>query len=201
MFMLVNSRPKAICVKEHDNLGFLVTPFSNTPYEQVKNKVYAIDNGAFAGLDEKKFTNIVNKFKNNKKELFIAVPDVVGSHKETIKMFYKWRDKLTDYNLGFVAQDGMTSQDIPKEVQAVFIGGSTEFKLGQTAYDIIQTAKQNGLWVHMGRVNSLKRIKYAFDSNVDSIDGTKYAKFDKVHLEKALKYISNLEKQIPLINE
>ena len=160
--------------------------------------MYAIDNGAFAGLDEKKFINIVNKFKNNKKELFIAVPDVVGSHKETIKMFYKWRDKLTDYNLGFVAQDGMTINDIPNEVQAVFIGGSTEFKLGQTAYAIMQTAKEKGLWVHMGRVNSLKRIKYAYNSNCDSVDGTKYAMFDKVHLKKALDYINSLQKQIPL---
>ena len=196
--MLVNTRPSNLCVKEHNNLGYLVTPFSHTKLQEVKNKVYAIDNGAFAGLDEKKFMKIVNNYKNNKKEIFIAVPDIVGNHKETLKMFNNWRDILSDYNLGFVAQDGMTKNDIPKEAQAVFIGGSTEFKLGKIAFEIIQIAKEKGLWVHMGRVNSLKRIKYAYESNVDSIDGTKYAMFDKVHLKKALDYISSLQKQIPL---
>lgn len=198
MYMLVNTRPSNLCVKQHHNLGYLVTPFSHTKLDEVKNKVYAIDNGAFAGLDEKKFMKIVNNYKNNKKEIFIAVPDIVGDHKATLKMFYNWRNILNDYNLGFVAQDGMTKNDIPKEAQAIFIGGSTEFKLGKIAYEIIQTAKEKGLWVHMGRVNSLKRIKYAYESKVDSIDGTKYAMFDKVHLKKALDYISSLQKQIPL---
>lgn len=198
MLLLVNTRPHSLCVSDHNNLGYLVTPFSHTKLSHVVNKNYAIDNGAFSGLDENKFMNIVNNFKNNKKELFIAVPDVVGNHKETIKMFYKWRDKLQDYNLGFVAQDGMTENDIPKDAQAIFIGGTTEYKLGQTAYKVIQKAKENNLWVHMGRVNSLKRIKYAYESNVDSVDGTKYAMFDKVYLQQALEYIESLKNQTTL---
>lgn len=199
MLLLVNTRPANMCVKKHKNLGLLVTPASRTKFDDIDNYKYGIDNGAFKGLDEIAFMKIVNNFKNNKKELFLAVPDIVGNHIETLKLFYKWRDKLSDYKLAFVAQDGMTDKDIPKEAQAIFIGGTTDYKLGKEAWKVIQKAKENNLWVHMGRVNSYKRIKYAFESNVDSVDGTQYAMFDKVYLKPALDFIETLENQRKLI--
>lgn len=51
-------------------------------------------------------------------------------------------------------------------------GKLTEWKLGHAARDLVADAKRRGLWVHMGRVNSLKRLRYAALIGCDSADGT-----------------------------
>jgi hypothetical protein len=61
---------------------------------------------------------------------------------------------------------------LPAGAQALFIGGSTEWKLGAEARALAALAKNRGLWVHMGRVNSLRRLRYAADIGCDSVDGT-----------------------------
>ncbi len=38
-------------------------------------------------------------------------------------------------------------------LDALFVGGSTYFKLGPTAAGLVREAKRRGLWTHMGRVN------------------------------------------------
>lgn len=55
---------------------------------------------------------------------------------------------------------------------ALFIGGSTEYKLGPETAEFIRWAKSVGLWVHVGRVNSLKRFAYFQLLGADSCDGT-----------------------------
>lgn len=55
---------------------------------------------------------------------------------------------------------------------ALFVGGTTEYKLSPTAAAIIQWAKGLGLWVHVGRVNSLTRFKRFQLLGADSCDGT-----------------------------
>ena len=54
----------------------------------------------------------------------------------------------------------------------MFVGGSTEFKLGPVAAALCQEAKARGLWVHVGRVNSRKRLRYSASIGADSADGT-----------------------------
>lgn len=54
----------------------------------------------------------------------------------------------------------------------------TEWKLGEAAARLVAAAKARGLWVHMGRVNSYKRIAYAASIGCDSSDGT-YLNFGK----------------------
>jgi hypothetical protein len=52
------------------------------------------------------------------------------------------------------------------------IGGSTSWKLGPAAASLAAQARRLGKWVHMGRVNSLKRLRYAASIGCDSADGT-----------------------------
>ena len=54
----------------------------------------------------------------------------------------------------------------------LFIGGTTEWKLGRHARALVREAKQRGKHVHMGRVNSAKRYRYAEAIGCDSADGT-----------------------------
>jgi EAL domain-containing protein (putative c-di-GMP-specific phosphodiesterase class I) len=77
------------------------------------------------------------------------------------------------YPAAFVAQDGIEKTEIPWDAfDVLFIGGSTDFKLGQIVRDVVSMAKEKGKWVHMGRVNSQKRLEYATGIGCDSADGT-----------------------------
>jgi len=56
-------------------------------------------------------------------------------------------------------------------------GGTTAFKMGSVARSIIAKAKRRDKWVHMGRVNSRRRIQYASDVGCDSVDGSGFVRF------------------------
>ena len=77
------------------------------------------------------------------------------------------------YPVALVAQDGLEELHIARpKVDALFIGGTTEWNLGEGARQIAAEAKRRGVWVHMGRVNSLRRMRYAESIGCDSADGT-----------------------------
>lgn len=103
------------------------------------------------------------------------MPDVVGNHKQTVIRWTEWHSKVRDigYKPAFVLQDGATVDEVPwGEMDALFVGGTTGFKLSNEARIIVDRAKSNGKWVHMGRVNSKKRIRIAHEWGCDSVDGT-----------------------------
>lgn len=79
-----------------------------------------------------------------------------------------------------VAQDGMTETH-PKwsdwdEFDVLFLGGSDRFKLGWEGRTATLMAKRRGKLVHMGRVNSETRFRYAQEIGCDTADGT-YIRF------------------------
>lgn len=107
--------------------------------------------------------------------LFATAPDVVGDAAETLArstpMFLPIR-KL-GYPVALVMQDGMTPEMAPwDEIDAIFIGGTTDWKLGPEVPPLAAEAKRRGKWVHMGRVNSWRRFDYARSIGCDSADGT-----------------------------
>lgn len=70
-------------------------------------------------------------------------------------------------------QDGATPETVPwKLIGTVFIGGSTEWKLGPEAHAIVEEAHRRKKHVHMGRVNSLKRMMLCQRWGVHTADGT-----------------------------
>lgn len=62
----------------------------------------------------------------------------------------------------------------------------TEWKLGPAAAELVAEAKARGLMVHMGRVNSRKRLQYAADIGCDSADGTYIGFAPKVNAPKVI---------------
>lgn len=106
---------------------------------------------------------------------FVVLPDVVGDHKETLRRYSQFYPLVTKmgYKTAFVCQDGCEPWEIPP-CDALFIGGSTEFKMGAMARGCIAEGKKRGLWVHVGRVNSAKRYAYFLLNGADSWDGTNY---------------------------
>ena len=107
--------------------------------------------------------------------LFAVAPDVVADAEATIARSMPWMPKMRalGYPVAFVAQDGLEDLDIPwDEFDVLFIGGSTEWKLGPEARTIAAEAKRRGKGLHMGRVNSEKRFRYAQAIGCDTVDGT-----------------------------
>lgn len=82
------------------------------------------------------------------------------------------RIRALGFPAALVAQDGWgTVEPHWDAFDCLFIGGSTRFKLSAPTVAIVQEAKARGLWVHMGRVNSEKRLRYAALIGCDSADG------------------------------
>lgn len=194
--MLILSAQRHIKIKDYDYnyVGRLFIPDLCSGHEETieSGMLYAADNGCFSGFKEKKFFNMLERLRDADNCLFITAPDVVADHKETLKLYKQYIHKLKEYNLpiAFVLQDGSNTKNIPlNEIDAVFIGGTTEWKLGKMAREITYKAKELNKWVHMGRVNSYKRLNYAISIGVDSVDGMKYSKFSDTFMNDTIEFL------------
>lgn len=160
-------------------VGVLHTPRHFT--DDVGGLTEAADNGCFSSWDEARFRRYLARLAGRNIR-FITAPDVVGDHAATSERWREWFPVIRTHGLpaAFVLQDGATVASIPwDECDAVFVGGTTAFKLGPVARSIIAEAKRRGKWVHMGRVNSRRRIQYASDVGCDSVDGSGFVRFLK----------------------
>jgi len=186
-----------------DHLGVLHTP-------QTGNRLcslplpWACDNSAFSNPDNDKFWRLSIKswaMDRHYPPLWVAVPDVVGNHRTTLASFGWWRTHWLEeigripFPLAFVLQNGCTVDEVPwDDIAAVFVGGDNEFKLRQSA-DLIGEAKDRCKLVHIGRVNTHRRLRYAYDLGADTVDGTAYSMFSETHLGRALRYVAGLERR------
>lgn len=121
--------------------------------------------------------------------LFAVAPDVVGDAAATLERSAPWLPKIRalGYPAAFVAQDGLESLPVPwGDFDVLFIGGTTDWKLGAHARALVGEAKRRGKRVHMGRVNSERRYHYAMSIGCDSADGTYLTFGPDVNLPKLL---------------
>lgn len=156
----------------------LITPLTGFRLQR-EGARFAVDNGAFAGFNAKRFMSRLERLEHVRENcIFVAVPDVVASARRTLEVFERWTERLKDWPLALVAQDGQQDMPIPwEQIAAVFIGGSTEFKTSAHAEQIIRAAQALGKWVHVGRVNTPGRFEWAERLGVDSIDGTGLSRY------------------------
>lgn len=142
--------------------------------------VWAADNRAYSGWDEDAFVRMLDHLEGVPGCKFLAAPDVVADSEMTLERFRGWLPELAGRGLplALVAQDGLKVDEVPwSDIAALFVGGSTLWKLGQEAELLVHAAKERGLWVHMGRVNTLGRIAYARALGCDSVDGSKWSRW------------------------
>jgi hypothetical protein len=170
-------------------LGFIDTPAQgNLRPDDVR---WCADNGCFSDKwDEAKWWKFLQDNSHRADScLFAVAPDVVGDAAATRLKSAPWLSKIRDlgYPVAYVAQDGLESLDVPwDEFDVLFIGGTTAWKLGPHARRLVARAKARGKWVHMGRVNSEKRYRYAHSIGCDSADGTYLTFGPDVNLPKLL---------------
>jgi hypothetical protein len=166
-------------------VGQLLTPLTRYRLRD-PTKPWGIDNGFFAKTEIKAFMALLEREKHHKELCkFVTVPDVVGSARRTLEVFEHWKGRLGGWKLALACQDGQENLPIPwGSIEAVFIGGSNNFKCGEYATHIIKAAQALGKWVHVGRVNHPGRWKHFEELGADSADGTGLARY--THMREAI---------------
>lgn len=188
--------------EHHPATGFITTPASDRPYvaKDLTGLRWCADNGCFSdAFDEGKWWAWLS-LKDPKGCLFAVAPDVVGDHQATLERSAPWLPKIRalGFPAAFVIQDGATIDTVPWDAcDAIFIGGTTDFKLSETALAIIMAGKDRGKWVHVGRVNSRQRY-LRFAGIADSCDGTFLAFGPRTRLPELLGWIREHQNRIPL---
>lgn len=145
---------------------------------------YSLDNGAwwaFANkqpFDEQAFLRAYDLLADGAD--FVVLPDIVAGGMRSLDFSLGWRERLPRVCPQLLAvQDGMEPEDIAPLVGrelGIFVGGSTEWKLARLA-DWGALAKQTGAYLHVGRVNSVRRIALCAAARADSFDGSSVSRY------------------------
>ena len=166
------SGPVARDAMDRGELGCIVSP--NQGNRPAAGWDLIADNGAFAGRwDHDRWLTWLDKLPRDDVRFAVA-PDVVADHDATLARWATYAPLIA--SLGFVpafaCQDGATPATVPQDAAVLFIGGSTEWKLGPRVWDIAVAAHLRGVWLHLARVNSRRRFNTARTLRASSVDGT-----------------------------
>lgn len=160
-----------------DCYGFLASSIynRNTENELLTGYKWILDNDNYNGrFNIEKWLSFMIKHKRYVDSCIgVTIPDIVGDALETLRMFSQYWRVVKDlgYPVAFVTQDGITPEITPwNYLDVLFVGGTNNHKLSPEASIMIAEAKLRDKWIHVGRVNSEKRIKQFW--MVDSVDGT-----------------------------
>jgi hypothetical protein len=136
---------------------------------------------------------------------FVVCPDVFDpsgrpTHDETVALWMEWGPRIERHGFtpAFVCQVGATVDNLP-ESPVVFLGGTTEWKLGPDAWAIAAACRESGVWVHMGRVNSKRRFDTARAMGCDSVDGTFLTFGPDANLPRLRRWLDEAERQPMLL--
>lgn len=204
--MLYFANPCGDAVIAHMGLGaigLIDTPAQRQPKRVAQahetGTVWCADNGCF---NETNWTEqgwwqfLLDNQHRADTCLFAVAPDVVGDAAATLKRSTPWLSQIRGlgYPVAYVAQDGWEEVSPPwDDFDVLFIGGTDDFKLGPVARSAVVEAKARGKHVHMGRVNSEKRFRYAHAIGCDSVDGTYLTYGPKTNLPNLLAWVRGLD--------
>lgn len=158
--------------------------------------IWAADNGSFsAGYPgDIPFLNWLARRSGKAATCKFAVaPDVVADARATMERSIPFFPiiRAMGFPAALAAQNGLEFIKVPwDDFDVLFIGGDTNWKLGVHAAHIVTRARELDKWVHMGRVNSHKRLKYAMSIGCQSVDGTHAAIAPDKNLPDVLKWVS-----------
>ncbi|HEX8631607.1 MAG TPA: hypothetical protein VF755_25905 [Catenuloplanes sp.] len=157
-------------------LGMIATPACG---HTVRAGVdWIADNSVFAGHypgDQRYLAWLRKRAHHAGRCALATAPDVVGDAAATLARSAPMLPAIRalGYPVALVAQDGLEHLTVPwTSIDALFLGGSTSWKLGPAAADLAAQARHQRRHVHVGRVNSLRRLRYAASIGADSADGT-----------------------------
>lgn len=189
MLLLVTTGHPDMHRYRHPNLGRLVQPrhYSSIEATAAEGMPWAADNDAFGDFKAGPFLQMLDRLAGLPGCLFVVAPDVVGNAARTAELFEEWEPVIRAHGLpvALAAQDGQ--QEPPWDrVDALFMGGSNAFKLGPDGEHWAGEARSRGKWLHFGRVNTERRIRYAATLHADSVDGSQWSRWKAIYLRGGL---------------
>lgn len=181
-------------------LGRLFTPrmTSNIQGTVSEGVAWAADNDGYRGFKPEPFRRMLALLANRPGCRFVTAPDVVADAETTLQLFHDWKGVIKRQGLpvALVAQDGLERLPVPwSELDALFIGGTTAWKLGPAAAALTAEAKRRGLWVHMGRASTPSRLRYAASIGCDSVDGSTFGRFPDKCIPEALAVLDEITRR------
>jgi hypothetical protein len=202
LILVHTAHPQAL---EHagDGFGRLLSPrhFGRVADTAAAGIPWAADNDCFQRLDVPAYRRMLAAVAGLPGCRFIVAPDVVGDWLGTRARWDEWAGEVaaTGQPPAYVIQDGQPADAVPWDnLGALFVGGTTAYKLSPDAEQLGREAKARGLWLHMGRVNSRRRFDYARATGCDSVDGSGFSKWRRTTLPRALEWHrDHLQERIP----
>jgi hypothetical protein len=146
------------------------------------------DNGAWAdfqagrAFDEDAFERFLDWFSAQPvTPQWIVLPDIVAGGLRSLELSLRYQNRcLSIAPLVLIAvQDGMRQSDLDPFVGrnvGVFLGGSTRWKLDSMAL-WGKFCAERGIYYHVARVNTERRIWMAIAAGADSVDGSSGSRF------------------------
>lgn len=174
-------------------LGWMNTPAQGNVLP--RGQQWGADNGCFGRgyPGDAGYLRFLDEHSDRAKDcLFATAPDVVGDAGATLARSAPFMPAIRrrGYPAALVGQNGLEDLAVPWDAfDVLFLGGDTEWKLGEHARGLALEARKRSKWVHMGRVNSLKRLRYANSIGCQSADGTYVAFGPDVNLPKCLAWV------------
>jgi hypothetical protein len=146
---------------------------------------YALDNGAWHAFanqlpfDRAAFLAAYHKLGPGAD--FVVLPDIVAGGKRSLAYSLNWRRELgTPLCPQLLAvQDGMDADEVALMVGpefGLFVGGTTEWKLA-TLPIWAALARTRQAYLHVGRVNTVRRIALCAAAGADSFDGSNASRY------------------------
>ncbi len=194
------SGPKVHKAMARGLIGQVITPAAGNRLEPAVD--WVADNAVFGGSypgDEAYLAWLTPLAIHAGRCRFAVAPDVVGDADATWHRSAPMLDPIRALGLpvGYVAQNGATASGVPWDrIDALFLGGDTAWKLGPVARTLTGEAKARGKRVHMGRVNSLRRLRYADAIGCDSADGTYLAFGPDTNLPNLLGWLRDVHQPV-----
>lgn len=184
-------------------LGHLLTPTNRNAVVSLlaTGLPWGCDNGAFSSFDPVRYRRFLARVRGQPRCLWVVAPDRVGDARATLALFREWAEEVraAGQPVAFVGQDGQEDLEVPwQEIDAWFVGGSTRWKLSQAAADLDGEARRRGKWVHMGRVNSRRRLEVAHARGADSVDGSSMSMYGDKYIHQFCAWSAGLSRQLTL---
>lgn len=198
-------------MRDHRNhLGMIATPAQGNAIQPAYR--WCADNGVFGGTypgDDAYLAWLDERAAHRGRCQFAVAPDVVGDAEATLARSAPMlaRIRRAGYPVALAAQNGLERLTVPwDDFDVLFLGGDTEWKLSRAARGLAVEARRRGKRVHMGRVNSERRLRYAHtvccpanpcsgDPLDGSADGTYLAFGPDINLPKLLRWLRAVNEQ------
>lgn len=206
--MYLSTPPNAARLSQYHahDIGVMLTPNMGNAAASIATWPYwAADNGCFTGgglFDLEAYQTWLSKLSIHARHcLFATAPDVICDAAAT---WERSRDVLPiirrlGFSAALVAQNGIENAPIDwGAFDVLFIGGDDAWKDGPATDKLIREAKRRGKWVHVGRVNSLRRMRLMRQSGCDSADGTYLAFGPDRNLPTLIRWLAEIRHSQPL---